>query len=168
MPAAAPPEVAMKSSPVILIGEAPALFAGAVGHRLAELAGIEHEHLSDAFRLRTLLDRSPVGAALPMHVAQYVARKALPQLLGQHVVFYGRGLAMAYGVMPRKPIDWETVTFRTERANKVAGALTFAVLPEDSTQDAFWGPWWDEHADAAAAFLRAIVHPKAHSHGNVS
>lgn len=142
------------------MGDAPELripFDGVVGQRLAQLVDVPHERLGDAFELRTLFDRAAVGTAVPMHVAEFVARRMMPTVAGRYMLFYGRAVCMAFGLTPRRPLDWEAAVHDGRHASFV-----FAVLPDlDPRNDPQWAPWWGEHAGEAATFLAPMVHPRA-------
>lgn len=156
----APETPTLKTSPIILMGDAPEHrqpFDGDVGQRLAQLADVPSAMLGSAFDLRTLFDRRALNADIPMDVASFVARRTIQTVSGRYILFYGRAVCMAFGLTPRRPMDWQAAVHDGERATFV-----FAVVPDlDPRNDPQWSSWWIEHTPEAAEFLRPLVHPKA-------
>jgi uracil-DNA glycosylase len=152
-----------------LVGQAPSResdptrpFSGRSGARLAALAGVEHDRLAEAFRLRNVIDWYPgpgrggeKGDAFPMRVARPAAiALARTFEIGASVILVGLNVARAFRVGSEKPLTWFRCAVVHDLPGGVARFVGFraAIIPHPSGINR----WWNEPANelAAAEFLR--------------
>lgn len=146
----------------VLVGEAPSrqhgAFAGPWFDRVARMAG-----LADAEALRGRVEhvnlfseprpRQGRGSSFDPKAARRLALELAPRLAGKRVVFLGRRVSGAFGVLRVTPsLTWF--------AKAVEGVeLTVAVLPHPSGVDR----WWNSRMNRLRAvdFLRAALAEEA-------
>jgi hypothetical protein len=157
----------MAEVPLILMCEGPmdgyeehSPFNDPIGEQLAELCGIDHVRLRDAFELMRVFDRRPIGGVqVPLSLARFVCRQMAPLLQRRNVLFYGRTVCTAFGFEPRRPLQWQGGSYDNKTVH-----FAFAVIPDlDPDADPDWSSWWrtPEHILETEQFLRPLVHPKA-------
>ncbi len=135
--------------PVLLIGEAPNAsnpdgghpLMGAIGFRLADLAGLTLAEYTARTERRNLLAKYP-GAGWPLLRARAAADDLQPDLIGRRVILLGQNVARSFG--------WHSRLFWW---NDLAAGGRLALIPHPSSRN----PWWNDAENRATArrFLRA-------------
>lgn len=140
---------------VLLIGESPNAshpdggrpLMGAIGYRLADLAGLTLAEYTDRTERVNLFERFP-GAVWPRHEARAAAEALAPRLSGRTTLLLGQKVAAAFG--------WHSRVFSWVRPEAFEYPETrLAVIPHPSSRNL----WWNDPENRAAArrFLRATV-----------
>lgn len=123
---------------------------GAVGQRIAELAGVSFFSYLRHTERRNLIDRHPgksgKGDAFPMEEAYRNAMHMRNDLHGRSVIFVGKQVAAAFQCARFKPLRW------WDTAGVGLPARRFAILPHPSRLNR----WWNDprHERAAEKFLQ--------------
>lgn len=152
----------------LVIGQAPAkdtvgkpAFSGKSGPKFAELLGVEHARLWDAFDVVNLLDYYPGvpsdktkrGDAFPMKEAKQRAEGMRTLLGGRRVVFVGRNVARAFEAHNLEFFDWFVDVAQPCFADD-RGFFKYCVVPHPSGISHFWND--PSNVERARLFMRSI------------
>lgn len=143
-----------EDAPLLIVGEAPsrlgdpaAPLEGKIGKKLARLFGLDTEdYLAVTERMNVLEEwpgKDEKGDAFPLEDARELADKKKHLLMGRRVLFLGRRVEKAFGVVKSTALDWSW--------NAELKALT-AVLPHPSGVVRWWNE--EENVKMAETFLR--------------
>lgn len=138
-------------SKILVIGEAPGdvgppdtPLEGAVGRRIAELAGLSWDDYLALTERRNLLAVNP-GETWPTAEAAAAGDEMMPQLFSRRTILLGQRVARAFGARV-PPLQFEPILEGRPDLGK------WAVVPHPSGRNRWWNE--PENRSAARRFLR--------------